>query len=103
MSAGEAWSDTAFVFTSSIGTPISQTNNLKAFKGFLLRNGLRYIRIHDIRHTTAVLALEAGASLEWVSQAFGHRSTEITKTVYAPYVQALNDRFAETVATYLNP
>ncbi len=102
-SAGQAWTETEFVFTSSIGTPISQTNNLKAFKSFLLRNGLRYIRIHDIRHTTAVLALEAGASLESVSQAFGHRSTEITKTVYAPYVQALNDRFAETVATYLNP
>jgi integrase len=101
LSAGQAWSDTEFVFTSSIGTPISQTNNLKVFKGFLLRNGLRYIRIHDIRHTTAVLALEAGASLEWVSQAFGHRSTEITKTIYAPYVQVLNDRFSQALTEYL--
>ena len=101
-SAGQKWSTTEFVFTSSIGTPISQSNNLKAFKGFLHKNELRYIRIHDVRHTTAVLALEAGASLDWISQAFGHRSTEITKTIYAPYVQALNNRFGKALDLYLS-
>ena len=95
------WTATEFVFTSSVGTPISQTNNLKAFKRFVTQNNLRFIRIHDIRHTTAVLALEAGASLEWVSQAFGHRGTEITKIIYAPYVQALNDRFSKAITDYL--
>jgi integrase len=103
VAAGQGWTESGFVFTSGIGTPIAQTNNLKTFKRFIRSKGLRYIRIHDIRHTTAVLALEAGASLEWVSQAFGHRSLEITKTVYAPYVQALNDRFAFSLTTYLRP
>ena len=101
LQAGESWIETDYVFTSSIGTPISQANSLKAFKQFIKSNGLRYIRIHDIRHTTAVLALEAGASLDWISQAFGHTGTEITKSVYAPYVQVLNDKFVESLSKYL--
>jgi len=102
LQAGSSWVETDFVFTSNVGTPISQANSLKSFKGFVKANGLRYIRIHDIRHTTAVLALEAGASLDWISQAFGHTGTEITKSVYAPYVQVLNDKFVESLSKYLD-
>jgi integrase len=99
--AGSGWMETDYVFTTSIGTPVSQANSLKVFKAFVRANELRYIRIHDIRHTTAVLALEAGASLEWISQAFGHTGTEITKSVYAPYVQVLNDKFVDALDGYL--
>lgn len=102
LQAGKAWSDSGLVFTTALGSPVSQANNLKMYKRFIDKNSLRYIRIHDIRHTTAVLALEAGASLEWVSQALGHTGTEITKTVYAPYVQALNQRFTDVLASYLS-
>jgi integrase len=100
--AGSLWRDTDLVFTTNQGGPTSQSNNLRTFRRFIDLNGFRYIRIHDIRHTTAVLALEAGASLDWISQAFGHSGTEITKSVYAPYVQVLNDRFVEVLDQYLN-
>lgn len=101
LQAGDSWKETGFVFTSSVGTPVSQTNNLKRYKRFIRARGIRYIRVHDIRHSTAVLALEAGASLEWISQAFGHTGIEITKTVYAPYVQVLNNKFVEALDIYL--
>jgi integrase len=101
LQAGQSWRESNFVFTTSIGTPVSQANNLKRFKRFIDAHGFRYVRVHDIRHTTAVLALEAGASLEWISQAFGHTGVEITKTVYAPYVQALNDKFVDALDKYL--
>lgn len=102
LQAGMAWKESDYVFTTSIGTPVSQANNLKRFKRFIGSHGFRYVRVHDIRHTTAVLALEAGASLEWISQAFGHTGVEITKTVYAPYVQALNDKFVDALDKYLS-
>jgi integrase len=100
--AGKLWVDSEMVFTTSIGTPVDQTNNLKKFKSFILEKGLRYIRVHDLRHSSAVMALEAGASIESISQALGHSGIEITKTVYAPYVQALNDRFVTALDEYLN-
>jgi len=101
--ARETWIETDFVFTSSIGTNLNQSNSRKAFSRFIRGNQLRYIRIHDIRHTTAVLALEAGAPLEWISQALGHSGTEVTKMIYAPYVQALNDRFVGLLEEALAP
>jgi integrase len=100
--AGKLWVDSEMVFTTSIGTPVDQTNNLKKFKSFIFEKGLRYIRVHDLRHSSAVMALEAGASIESISQALGHSGIEITKTVYAPYVQALNDRFVTALDEYLN-
>jgi integrase len=101
LAVSEGWASATLVFATRHGTPTSLTNNTRTFKRFLARNGFRSIRVHDLRHTAAVLALEAGASLEWVSQAFGHTSMEITKSVYAPYVQKLNDRFTETLGAYL--
>ena len=99
--AGSLWMDSEMVFTTSIGTPVDQTNNLKNFKVFTGERGLRYIRVHDIRHSSAVMALEAGATIESISQALGHSGIEITKTVYAPYVQALNDRFVSAMDRYI--
>ena len=45
-----------------------------------------------MRHSTAVLLLQAGAPLEEVSQLLGHSSISITKDIYAPYVPALSNR-----------
>jgi integrase len=56
----------------------------------------------NLRHSSADMALEAGATIESISQALGHSGIEITKTVYALYPQALNDRFVSTINQYIN-
>jgi len=53
--------------------------------------------IQDIRSATYVLALETWASSVWISQAFGFTGPEITKGVYAPYVQVMDDKFEENL------
>jgi integrase len=63
---------------------------------------LRRIRIHDLRHTSAVLGLEAGVRLEAVSQALGHTRVDVTKSIYAPYVQVLADEFTTALDDSLN-
>ena len=37
---------------------------------------------HSLRHTYARLALESGASIEWLSRQMGHSSTAVTQNVY---------------------
>ena len=74
----------------------------KKWKRFCEENDIRKIRIHDIRHTAIVQALEAGARLEEASQGAGHSSTEITKRIYARYVPALAQRFASSLAERLD-
>lgn len=91
----------AHVITGQKGAPLAPSYLAKAFNQVLENNGLRRIRIHDIRHTSAVLALEAGAPMEEVSQGFGHSGMDITKRTYAPVVPALSERFVKRLSDFL--
>jgi integrase len=97
------WKQTGLVFTTSIGTPRNQTNNRKRYVDLLSKAGVRYVRVHDMRHTFAGLALEAGAPLEAVSQSLGHADIGITKKIYAPNVKGLNAKAIDIVDNFLNP
>jgi integrase len=57
-----------------------------AFNHYLRRlaekAGLGRVRVHDLRHTWATLALSRGIPLEVVSERLGHASPTITLNVY---------------------
>lgn len=97
------WQDSDFVFVNSNGGALYPNNYAKKYVKHLQNHKIRPIRIHDMRHTAAVLALEAGVRLEAVSQGLGHSRIDITKTVYAPYVQPLITEFSTGLADYLTP
>ncbi len=56
-----------------------------AFTTALEKANLKGIRIHDIRHTAAVWMLEAGSSIQRISQYLGHTTIDQTFKVYARY------------------
>jgi integrase len=101
LAAGAEWTDTGMVFTGPTGDLVWPSNYYQRFRRWVARSGLRYVRIHDQRHTVARLMLIAGIPAEAVCQALGHSSINITMSVYAPYVQPLIDRATEGLATYL--
>ena len=101
--AGNRWADTDQVFVNSIGGLVHPGNFSRGFKQFLQQSGCRVIRIHDMRHTAAVLSLASGVRLEAVSQGLGHSRIDITKNVYAPYVQPLITEFSIGLSNYLAP
>jgi len=100
--AGHTWTDSHWVFVSATGTPLHPSNVNHRFTRFCRDAQLRHIRIHDLRHTSAVLGLEAGVRLEAVSQALGHTRVDVTKSIYAPYVQVLADEFTTALDDSLN-
>jgi integrase len=87
------------IFMSRAGSWFHPSNYSKRFQDFLLSQSVRRIRIHDIRHTSAMIGLESGVRIEAVSQALGHTRIDVTKSIYAPYVQALADEFTSGLAT----
>lgn len=103
MKAGPEWRESGMVFTTSIGTAVSQANNLKRYKKWIAANNLRYIRVHDLRHTFGTLALENGVPLEQVSQVMGHADIGITKKIYAPDVRGFNEKAILAMEMALNP
>lgn len=52
------------------------------FPIFLLRNKLKKIRFHDLRHTCASIANKEGATLKDISDLLGHSSSTITSKLY---------------------
>jgi site-specific recombinase XerD len=44
--------------------------------------GLRYVRIHDLRHSYASLLLQNGESLVYVKDQMGHHSIQVTVDTY---------------------
>jgi integrase len=94
ISGGSEWNDSGYVIITSRGTPFHISNLRKSFKKFLKINKIRYIRMHDMRHTVAHISLnDAATPIEQTSQALGHSRIETTKHIYAGNVPRYNREF----------
>ena len=101
MTAAENWVESGYVITTTVGTSVSITNLRKAYIKFLSVNGVRYIRLHDIRHSVATLSLGLGIPIEQVSQVLGHTRIETTKSIYAQHVPKFTENFAHVLSASL--
>ena len=84
------WMDSGCVFTNEIGTELWPSTFSGRYRRWLRNeSGLRYIRIHDLRHTFAHLAVDQGSSFEAIQDVLGHSSPTITKTIYGRGITSL--------------
>jgi integrase len=80
--AGKAPGD--LVFTAPEGGVLRNTNfRPRFFDPAAEKAGLAELTPHELRHTTASLAVAAGANVKAVQQMLGHASAAITLDVYA--------------------
>jgi integrase len=100
---GPGWMDTGHVFTREDGEPYHPERVSKLFTGSAKRAGLPRIRLHDLRHTYATLALSAGIHPKVVSERLGHASIAITLDTYSHAVPALSEEAASQVAALVLP
>ncbi len=56
------------------------------------------IRLHDLRHTWATLALVAGVDIRMVSERLGHTSILITSQTYQHVIKGMQAGAAQKVA-----
>ena len=63
--------------------------------------GVRRIRFHDLRHTSATLALAAGIHPKVVSERLGHSSIAITLDLYSHVTPSLQAEAAEKLGAVL--
>lgn len=98
LKAGSAWQDTDAVFTSEFGTRMYPSNIYKRYVKLIKHSDLRYVRPHDLRHTVAVLGLDAEMPLEEISRLLGHSTLSVTMDIYGKSVQSLVDRGAKGIS-----
>jgi integrase len=83
------------VFTSERGRPVLETKFVgRHFKPLLKATALPNIRLYDLRHTAATLALAAGVSPKIVSELLGHSSVAFTLEVYSHVLPHMQDSAA---------
>lgn len=84
---GESWTDSGLIFTTTIGTAVSDRNlTLRVFRPICERAGAGRWDLHELRHTAATLMLANGVPIERVSKVLGHSSIRVTADVYGHLV-----------------
>ncbi|RSS83973.1 site-specific integrase [Streptomyces sp. WAC06614] len=99
--AESAWQDSELVFTTPTGGPLDPANLTRRFRNFLNRAGLRCIRFHDLRHSTATLLLEQGVDLVVIKELLGHAHIGVTASVYAHVRLRLQRQAIDTLGNAL--
>lgn len=84
LAAGELWkNEENLVFTDEVGHHIRHNTMLCHFKQIVASIGRPQVRFHDLRHSYAISALQAGDSVKNVQEQLGHYSSAFTMDVYA--------------------
>ncbi|MBF5083098.1 tyrosine-type recombinase/integrase [Quadrisphaera sp. INWT6] len=99
---GDAWEGTGLVFTRENGSALRPEFVTRRFQALAEQAGLPVIRLHDLRHTSASLALRAGVPLKVVSERLGHSQTAITADLYTHVEEQVSRDAARRIAGVLD-
>jgi integrase len=109
LALGDLWQDEGLVFardgvrlqagTAAPGGPIGPERVSQAFAASVKRHGLPKIRLHDMRHTWATLAIANGVPPKVVQERLGHTAINTTLTFYAHVTPGMDREAAEKVAS----
>jgi integrase len=95
---GAGFTDHGLVFCRPDGGPLHPERFSRTFMIEAARAGLPAIRLHDLRHTWATLALSAGEHPKVVQERLGHANVSITLDVYSHVTEGLHGDAASRVA-----
>lgn len=101
---GDPYEDHDLVFCRPDGRPYHPEAFSKSFDRKLRQAAfadLPTIRLHDLRHTWATLALIAGVDVKIVSERLGHSSPMVTWQTYQHVIKGMQTDAAEKVAALI--
>jgi integrase len=79
---GDKWTETGLVFTGPFGGYLSYRTVYDCFKRLAAKIGAPEARVHDLRHTYAMVSLENGDDIKTVQGNLGHATAAFTLDVY---------------------
>jgi integrase len=88
-----------YLFCHPDGTPIHPDTITDWFSRLSWEAGLPPIRLHDVRHSYATAALQAGVPVKVVSERLGHASVAFTQDTYMHVIPGMDELGAQIAAT----
>jgi integrase len=86
------------MFTRENGAELHPEYVTRHFERLYRPAGLPPIRLHDLRHGAATLALAGGADMKTVSEMLGHSTIVLTADTYTSVLPEVARRAAESAA-----
>jgi integrase len=102
LAAGPGWErGSDLVFRNEIGNVVNPDVFSRGFKKIIRSLDVPIIRLHDLRHTYATLALKAGVHPKVVSERLGHARVGVTLDLYSHVVPSIAREAADVVASQI--
>jgi integrase len=99
--ASDAYDDQDLVICDVFGKPIHPKTLSYYFERAVKKSGLQRIRLHDLRHSHATLALKAGVHPRVVQERLGHANVGITLDTYSHVSMPMQAEAADLVASLI--
>jgi integrase len=100
---GPDYNDHGLLFCWPDGRPIYPDTITEQFGRLLTQANLPIIRLHDVRHTYATMALRAGVNPKIVSTRLGHATVAFTLDTYTADIPELDRAAAEQITGLFLP
>ena len=98
---GDAWAHPELVFASEVGTPLNP-DNLKRVRDYLMNKAdVPPVRLHDLRHLHASLAIRGGMDAKVLADRLGHSRASFTLDRYTHLFESQRAQSAVSLLDFL--
>jgi integrase len=94
--------DRQYVIHVGFGKAIYHSSPAHWWKKFIDRHGLKFVRLHDLRHSAATILIQNDVSMKAIQERLGHSKHQTTADLYAHVAQSVS-RAAAYKLEKLNP
>ncbi len=99
--ASTLWKDTGLVFTNDLGEHLNHVTVYKNFKRIVKTIGIPETRFHDLRHSYATAAIQAGDDIKTVQGNLGHATAAFTLDVYGHVTEQMKQKSADRMEGFI--
>jgi integrase len=103
--AGELWTESGLVFTTTLGGPLDAANVRRNFRRICAAAGIgEHWSPRELRHTFVSVMSDSGVPIERISDLVGHAGgSRVTETIYRQQIRPLLTEGAEVMDRVLKP
>ncbi|WP_342505675.1 site-specific integrase [Sporosarcina sp. FSL K6-2383] len=103
--AGDSWIEEEYnwVFRQRDGTHMYPSSPTNRWSKFLKKHEFKYIRLHDLRHTSASILIAQGAHAKIISERLGHSDISVTMNTYGHAFKSADRAAANMLESIFKP